>query len=114
MQKFYFLLIFLLCPFLTADVKVHNIFGDNMILQQKTGNAIWGVAEPGEKVSVKASWGSEVATTADSNGKWKVILKTPAYGTGFSISIKGKNSIDIKNVAIGEVWLCAGQSTYKN
>ncbi|EDM25544.1 sialic acid-specific 9-O-acetylesterase [Lentisphaera araneosa HTCC2155] len=93
-----------------ADVRMTTIFANNMILQQKTSNAVWGFADAGEEVQVKASWGSSASTTANSEGKWKVMLPTPGHGTGFGLTIKGKNQIDIKNVAIGEVWLCAGQS----
>ena len=87
-----------------------RLFGDKMILQQQTSNAVWGFATPGEKVTVRASWGEETSTVADSNGDWKVMLKTPKHGTGHSLSVRGINTIDIKNVAIGEVWLCVGQS----
>ncbi|WDE96301.1 sialate O-acetylesterase [Lentisphaera profundi] len=95
---------------MNADVRMTTLFSDNMILQQETSNAVWGFADAGEKVSVKASWGAKANTEANAEGKWKVILATPSYGTGHSLSISGNNKIEIKNVAIGEVWLCAGQS----
>lgn len=93
-----------------ADVRLTRLFSDNMILQQETNNAIWGFADPGESVKITSSWGTEAAAVADAEGYWKTMLKTPEHGTGHSISIVGKNSIQIENVAIGEVWLCAGQS----
>ena len=96
---------------LWAEVKLPKLFSDNMILQQNSKNAVWGWAAPGEKIVVKASWGAETAGVADKIGKWKVFLETPKYGTGYTLKVNGQhNSIDIKNVAIGEVWLCAGQS----
>lgn len=94
----------------SADVRLPRIFTDHMILQQQTSNAIWGWAEPGERVSVKASWGAKASAVADEDGDWKLFLKTPAHGTGHSLKVAGRNTIAIKNVAIGEVWLCAGQS----
>ena len=94
----------------SADVRMPQIFGDNMILQQKTSNAVWGFAEPGEKVTVKSSWGSEVRAVADKIGHWKILLKTPGHGTGYRLTVQGKNTLTVRNVAIGEVWLCAGQS----
>jgi len=94
----------------SADVRLPSLFGDHMILQQKMTNTIWGWASPGEKVTVTASWGASAATQADAAGQWKVRLDTPSYGTGFSLKITGAKTIDIKDVAIGEVWLCAGQS----
>ena len=93
-----------------GDVRLPRLFGDNMILQQKTRNALWGWAEPGEGVTVKASWGAEASTKTGPDGRWKVLLETPAYGTGHSLRVGGKNTLERKNVAIGEVWLCAGQS----
>ena len=95
---------------LAAKVEVPSLFGDNMILQQQISNAVWGWAEAGEKVTVKASWGANASTKADKDGRWKVLLKTPGYGTGHSLTISGSNTIEIANVAIGEVWLCIGQS----
>ena len=94
----------------SAEVRLPNLFGDNMILQQKTRNAVWGFATPGERVSVQASWGTKVNTVANGEGDWKVMLDTPSHGTGHTLTVKGTNTIEISNVAIGEVWLCAGQS----
>jgi sialate O-acetylesterase len=94
----------------SADVRVPRLFGDNMILQQNTSNAVWGFADPGEKVTVTASWGAKANAVTNQKGEWKVLLPTPEHGTGFSLTIRGSNEIEIENVAIGEVWLCAGQS----
>lgn len=98
------------CLTASADVRLPQIFGDNMILQQKTSNAVWGFAEPGEKVTVKASWESEARAVADKSGHWKILLKTPGHGTGYRLTVQGKNTLTVRNVAIGEVWLCVGQS----
>ena len=104
------LIILTACGTSHASVRVPRLFSDNMILQQNTANAIWGVATPGETIIVQASWGSRARTIADPAGDWLVLLKTPAHGTGHSIIIQGTNTIRIDNVASGEVWLCAGQS----
>jgi sialate O-acetylesterase len=111
MQKLTTLLLaHLFCISASADVRLPRLFGDHMILQQQTNNAVWGFADPGEKVTIKASWGEEAVATADKAGDWKTFLKTPAFGTGHSLTISGNNTIKIIDVAIGEVWLCAGQS----
>ncbi|MEO0415259.1 MAG: sialate O-acetylesterase, partial [Verrucomicrobiota bacterium] len=95
----------------TETLKLPRLFCDHMILQQQTHNTFWGWAAPSESVSVTASWGETEQTQADQNGKWKLFLKTPSHGTGHSLTIKGKSdTIEITNVAVGEVWLCAGQS----
>lgn len=98
------------CSTIRADVRVARIFGDNMVLQQQTKNAIWGWSVPGEAVTVSASWGATASGKADASGRWKVFLETPLHATGHTLNVVGNNTIRIENVAIGEVWLCAGQS----
>lgn len=98
------------CFTASADVRLPTIFGDHMILQQRSRNAVWGWADAGEAVTVKASWGAEASARTGRDGKWKVLLTTPAHGTGHSLTVSGTNTVEIKSVAIGEVWLCAGQS----
>lgn len=94
----------------SAEVRLPRFFADNMVLQQQTSNAVWGFADPGEKITVTASWGAEAIAVATEDGDWKVMLETPKFGTGHSLTVQGENKIEIDNVAIGEVWLCAGQS----
>ena len=94
----------------TADVRLPAMVGDNMMLQQQTGAPIWGWATPGETVTVAGSWGKEASATAGANGKWKVCLPTPSHGGPYTLTIKGNNTITVRNVMTGEVWLCAGQS----
>ncbi len=94
-----------------ADVVLPPIFSDKMILQQNSKNLLWGKADPNEKVSVSTSWCGVVKHTyANAEGNWKLFLGTPSYGTGFKITVKGNNTIEINDVAIGEVWLGIGQS----
>lgn len=92
-----------------ADVKLPRLFSDNMMLQQKTRAPIWGWADPGEKVTIKLGKRSAEAT-ADTNGKWMAKLSTPGAGGPYELVVSGKNTITVKNVLIGEVWLAAGQS----
>ena len=75
-----------------------------------SGNPIWGWADPGERVEVKTSWGENQIAKAESDGNWMVIINTPEAGTGHKVTISGDNKIVLKNVALGEVWICAGQS----
>jgi sialate O-acetylesterase len=97
---------------LKANVlELPSIFGDNMLIQQKTEAPIWGKAEPGEKVEIISTWGENASTKTDKNGNWKVKLKTPEAGGPYEINIKGNNTeITYENVLIGEVWVCSGQS----
>lgn len=95
-----------------AKVKLPAIFGDHMVLQQKNGTSFWGWADPGETIEIRPGWTSTaVHTKTDASGKWAVTVQTPAAGTrAYTISIKGSNTITLKDVLIGEVWLCSGQS----
>ena len=93
-----------------TGLRLPSLFGDHMILQQNMKNTIWGWADPKEQITVTASWGASASAQANADGGWKVLLDTPAFGTGHSLKITGSKTIEIKDVAIGEVWLCAGQS----
>ena len=104
------LLSLLLPLFCTAKVRLPAIFSDNLVFQQLGGNPVWGWADPKEKITVKTSWGETHSATAGSSGRWMVIAYAPKAGTGHQVTIQGSNKIVLKNVAIGEVWLCAGQS----
>jgi sialate O-acetylesterase len=89
-------------------VKPHSLFTDGMVLQQGMKVPIWGTADDGEKVTVTFE-GQEVSTTAK-DGKWKVQLKDLKAGGPFTLTISGTNTIKLKNVLVGEVWVCGGQS----
>ena len=96
---------------ITDTIRLPRLFCDYMILQRETKNAVWGWARSGEKVTITSSWGTKASAEADQEGRWKLFLPTPSAGTGHSLTICGDtDTIEIKHVAIGEVWLCAGQS----
>lgn len=106
---FFFLLLAKATVF--AQVKLAPLFTDNMVLQQQTKAPIWGWASPNKTITVTTSWNKKLTTTkANANGQWKVFVETPAAGGPYEISIGGDQSVYLKNVLIGEVWLCAGQS----
>ena len=104
------ILISLGCLTSRAEVRVPRLFGDHVVLQQRMKNAIWGWADAREMVTVEASWGKQATTTADAQGRWKVFLETPAHSLNHRVTIRGKNTIELQDVAVGEVWICAGQS----
>ncbi|MFZ4412954.1 MAG: sialate O-acetylesterase [Bacteroidales bacterium] len=96
---------------LKAEIKLPAILSDNMVLQQNTTVKIWGWADKGERISIKAGWlKGEILTTASENGKWMVAVRTISAGGPYTIEIEGKNKIILKNVLLGEVWVCSGQS----
>ena len=93
-------------------LKVANIFGDGMVLQQQTAAAIWGKANPNSRVSIQASWQKKPTDTkADGTGKWQTKIQTPAAGGPFTLIVKsGSETKRFKDVMSGEVWVCSGQS----
>ncbi|MNK75433.1 Glycosyl hydrolases family 2, sugar binding domain [compost metagenome] len=85
------------------------IFSDGMVLQRDKQIPIWGFADANE--SVEVHFNKQIKkTTADKNGKWTVNLNAEKAGGPFELIVIGKNKITIKNVLVGEVWICSGQS----
>jgi sialate O-acetylesterase len=128
-----------LCPQRTrADVKLPALFSNGMVLQSGTTTPIWGTADPGEEVSIVLNLNNGTSlepprVRADSQGKWKITLaeeSTPrerrilrrfrrweqpvveglSPGGPYTLTVSGKNQISLKDVYIGEVWICSGQS----
>ena len=95
----------------SAELRTPSVIGENMVLQQKHENPIWGWAEEGEQISVSIA-GQTHKVKADKSGYWKVVLAPmDASAKAKTLSIKGKSSSLIySNVLVGEVWLCSGQS----
>ncbi len=94
-----------------ADVRLPAIFSDKMVLQEITLAPIWGTADPNENVIVSLPWDSqECRVQTGKDGKWMVKVKTPHSGGPYEMTIKAANTIIIKDVLIGQVWLCSGQS----
>ena len=92
-----------------AEVKPHQLFTDNAVLQQEMPVPIWGTASDGEQVTVEFQ--NQKVTTTAANGAWKVMLKPLTAGESFPLVISGpSNSVTVKNVAVGEVWVISGQS----
>jgi sialate O-acetylesterase len=93
----------------SAAVKLPNVISDHMVLQRETSAPIWGTATPGEKVTVKFR-DQEKTAEAGKDGKWIVKLADLKVGGPDELTVKGENSITIKDVLVGEVWLGSGQS----
>lgn len=92
-----------------ADVRLPKIFGDQMVLQQQQPIPVWGWAEAGEQVTV--TLGDRTATTtAGADGRWSLKLEPLTAGGPWELKVAGKNTLVLRDVLIGEVWLCSGQS----
>ncbi|QOV87661.1 sialate O-acetylesterase [Humisphaera borealis] len=92
-----------------ADVKLPAVIGNSMVLQQGQPVPVWGWADDGEKVTVK--FGDQTVTTEAAGGKWSVKLAPlTASAKPAEMTVSGKNSITLKDILVGEVWVCSGQS----
>lgn len=94
-----------------AKVELPPVFADNMVLQQQTDAALWGKAKPDSKVTIIPSWSKKkTVVTADADGNWEARIKTPEAGGPYEIVFNDGEKLTLKNVLIGEVWVCLGQS----
>jgi sialate O-acetylesterase len=87
------------------------LFSDNMVLQQHSEVPIWGNGFPGSIIKVSASWGDKASTQVRADGSWSMMIGTPLAGGPFTIEVAHDGVFtSLKNVMVGEVWLCSGQS----
>ena len=94
-----------------GKVRLPALVGDHMVLQQKSDVILWGWCNPGEEVTVRPSWTDKIFSTSGTNmAKWQVVIQTPNAGGPFQIEITAGESIILKDILIGEVWICSGQS----
>jgi sialate O-acetylesterase len=92
-----------------SQVRLPKILSDGVVLQRETNIAIWGWAPAGEKINVKFN-GKSRRTIAGGDGKWNVEFPPMKAGGPYELVVSGKNTINVKDILIGDVWLCAGQS----
>jgi sialate O-acetylesterase len=109
MKKYFVILFFAFSLFANANVQLPLLFSDGMVLQRDKPIPVWGWADANEKIEVHFN-NQIVKTKADKNGKWLIHLKAEMAGGPFEMSINGKNKIRLKDVLVGEVWICSGQS----
>lgn len=96
---------------MSAKVVLPPMFSDNMVLQQQADAPVWGKAKPMKTVKVTTSWdGKTYEAVADKEGKWKLAVRTPEAGGPYEITLTDGQKLVLKNVMIGEVWICSGQS----
>ena len=93
-----------------AEVSLPRVLGDNLVLQRDLPVPIWGRAAPGETVTVRFA-GQEKQTTADPAGAWRIDLDPlPASAEPRELVVSATNTLTLRNLLVGEVWLCSGQS----
>ena len=108
----FFLFIITACQDATRsaqNILLNPLFTENMVLQQKQDIPIWGTAQPGGEVLVIFNEQQKKAVVGK-DGNWKVSLSPVQAGGPYELVVSGSETQTIKNVLVGEVWICSGQS----
>lgn len=93
----------------SAQVRLPRLVSDSMVLQRENYVRVWGWAMPGEKVTVRFN-GQSPAAVADAGGKWAVVLDPMQAGGPYDMEIDASNRVMVRDILIGDVWVCSGQS----
>lgn len=93
----------------SAQIKLPQLIGNHMVLQREKPLQIWGWAAPGERVLIAFN-GERVSALTNPSGKWVANLPAMKAGGPYEMDIKGSNSILLRDIMIGDVWFCSGQS----
>jgi sialate O-acetylesterase len=101
--------VLLICQTAFCNVRLPRLVSDGMVLQRDAAVTIWGWADSGEKVTINFN-GKTYTAAAGTDGKWIVTLSPSKAGGPCDMEIKAANNITLKNILIGDVWVCSGQS----
>ena len=99
------------CPVLpvSADVSLPGVIDSNMVLQRDVPIPIWGWADEGELITIEFNT-KKVKLRAGADGRWMVRFPATEAGGPYELTVAGKNTIQLTNILVGEVWFCSGQS----
>ncbi len=92
-----------------CNVRLPLLVSDGMVLQRDAEVKLWGWADAGEEVTINFK-GNTYTAAADSDGKWMVVISQLKAGGPYEMEINAANHITLKNILIGDVWVCSGQS----
>ncbi|WP_307757857.1 sialate O-acetylesterase [uncultured Mediterranea sp.] len=97
-----------------GQIRLASIFKDHMVLQQNSKVNVWGWGTPGSKFKMVGEWNLKdtIVVPVDNWGRWKTQIQTNQAGGPYEIRIldSGSSTVILKDVMLGEVWLCSGQS----
>ena len=111
MKKILIALMTAVCLQMSAKVEMPKMFGDGMVLQREAAVNLWGTARKNAKVSITTLWdGKTYAAKADKDGRWQQTVQTPEAGGPYTITLSDGEPLVLKDILIGEVWICSGQS----
>jgi sialate O-acetylesterase len=104
-----FFVLILLLPSAYAEPTLPHLFSDHMVLQRDMDISVWGWADPGEHIAVTLGANTRETITA-ADGRWNVSLPAMHAGGPFTLIVRGKKVVEVKDVLLGEVWIASGQS----
>ncbi|WP_288734143.1 sialate O-acetylesterase [uncultured Parabacteroides sp.] len=98
-----------------TSISLPSLFSDHVVLQQEDSVPIWGWGNSESMLNIVGSWAPEdtISVVVDDDGRWKGKIKTTRYGGPYTLRIFSKNNKDevlLRDVMLGEVWVCSGQS----
>ena len=99
----------MVAPLLWAEPRLPHLFSDHMVLQRDTELRVWGWADPGERVTVRLGPNTRETVTA-ADGNWNTSLPAMHVGGPYTLIVRGKKTLVVKDVMLGEVWVASGQS----
>lgn len=103
------LLLALLATTVQAEVRLSNVFGEHMVLQRDRPLRVWGTATPGQTLSVDLG-GRTASARVGADGRWRVELPALPAGGPHRLLVQGDQTVELRDVLIGDVWLLGGQS----
>ena len=109
MKKYFSILFLFSSQIVFSQIKLPRLIRDSMILQRDIKIKIWGWATKDEKINLKFN-NKTYKTKTGSDGKWSVSLAPMKAGGPYTMDISGSNKITLKDILIGDVWICSGQS----
>ena len=92
-----------------AEVKLAKIFSDHMMVQRNKPINVWGNASPNSKVKITLV-DKSTEVTAGADGRWLGVLPALEKGENLELIVSEQNTITIKDIIVGDIWLCSGQS----
>ncbi|HEY0056018.1 MAG TPA: sialate O-acetylesterase [Pedobacter sp.] len=109
-MRHFFIFLFVITFLQTnAKIRLPALVGDGMVLQRNTVLNIWGWANKNEKVTIRFL-DQKQTTRADKDGKWAINLKPVSEGGPHILTVEGENTITLKDILVGDIWICGGQS----
>lgn len=94
-----------------SKITLPSLFTDAMVLQQKSEVLFWGKSDSKQNITITTSWNNkQYVFKANESGSWKTKVQTPKFGGPYTINIFDGETVTLKNILIGDVWVCSGQS----